>query len=222
MKKKNTGLIIIIVLLVILCIGMGGFIFINKDKLTTKETTINAKKEKKEEKKEETKCPKISYDINTDKYGIDASNNGLEINVDTTRKQATILYNGLKLSKSINQNWVTVGDEGIYETIDTKTFDKKITQVLIDGSGQDSSSAAILYLMEDGTVEYTPILKDINTNWGQPDNTKKFNSYGKLPGVAEIVSLVSAEGPGYHTVLARKADGEVIDLANAFKATNNF
>ena len=42
--------------------------------------------------------------------------------------------------------------EETYELIDTKTFDRKITQVLVDGSGQSSSSFAILYLMEDGTV----------------------------------------------------------------------
>lgn len=35
----------------------------------------------------------------------------------------------------------------------------KNVQVLIDGAGQDASNSAILYLMEDGTVEYVPILK---------------------------------------------------------------
>ena len=106
--------------------------------------------------------------------------------------------------------------------MERKGFDKKITQVLIDGSGQDVSSMAILYLMEDGTVEYVPLLKDINDKWGQQDNTKKVNSYGKLQGVSDIVSLISAEADGYHTVLARKADGTVINLSDAFRATGNF
>lgn len=47
---------------------------------------------------------------------------------------------------------MTAVDIITYELIDTKTFDRKITQVLVDGSGQSSSSFAILYLMEDGTV----------------------------------------------------------------------
>ena len=76
--------------------------------------------------------------------------------------------------------------------------------------------------MEDGTVEYVPILKDINTNWRQSDNTKKFNSYGKLKGVSDVISLIPAEASGYHTVLARKADGTVINLSNALNATGNF
>ena len=76
--------------------------------------------------------------------------------------------------------------------------------------------------MEDGTVEYVPILKELNTNWGQPDNTKKFNTYGKLNEISEVISLVPAEAQGYHTVLARKADGTVTNLIDAFKATGNF
>lgn len=43
-EKKNIGLIILVVILLVTCIGMGTFIFINRDKLTTKEnTTIEEK-----------------------------------------------------------------------------------------------------------------------------------------------------------------------------------
>ena len=38
-KKGNGGLIILIVILLLVCVGMGCFIFINKDKLMAKETT---------------------------------------------------------------------------------------------------------------------------------------------------------------------------------------
>ena len=38
-KKSNVGLIILVVVLILLCAGMGAFIFINKDKLTTKENS---------------------------------------------------------------------------------------------------------------------------------------------------------------------------------------
>ena len=167
-KNKNVGLIIIVVILLLACIGMGGFIFINKDKLTAQKNTTTT-----------------------------ITNDNKNVEDKTT-------------------------DTSTYEPIDTKTFDKKITQVLIDGSGQDATSATILYLMEDGTVEYVPILKDINTNWSQTDNTKKFNSYGKLNGVSDIISLIPAEAQGYHTDLARKVDGTVINLADALKATGNF
>ena len=36
-KKSNAGLIIFVVILLLACVGMGTFIFINKDKLLTKD-----------------------------------------------------------------------------------------------------------------------------------------------------------------------------------------
>ena len=202
---------------------MGAFIFINKDAIFNGEngqTIINNKDNSKKEKA--TKCPDISYDLNTNEYGLSENEAGIAISIDKTRKNVTISYNAATVSQTFSLGWFSGADTTIYEIIDTKSFDKKITQVLIDGSGQDVSSMAILYLMEDGTVEYVPLLKDINDNWGQQDNTKKVNSYGKLEGVSDIVSLISAEADGYHTVLARKADGTVINLSDAFKKTGNF
>lgn len=222
-KKSNVGLIILVVILLLLCVGMGAFIFINKDKLTAKDnTTTTVKNESKKVNEKTTKCTDISYDLNTNEYGLGASAAGISVTIDNTRKSARISYNGATVSNTFGLGWVTAAETYSYELIDTKTFDKKISQVLIDGSGQDATNSAILYLMEDGTVEYVPILKELNTNWSQPDNTKKFNSYGKLNGISEVISLVPAEAQGYHTVLAKKADGTVTNLADTFKATGNF
>jgi len=222
-KKSNAGLIVLVVILLLACVGMGAFIFINKDVIFNEEngqTIINNKDNSKKEKGAE--CPDISYDINTNEYGLSENEAGIAISIDKTRKNVTISYNAATVSQTFSLGWFSGADTTIYEIIDTKAFDKKITQVLIDGSGQDASSMAILYLMEDGTVEYVPLLKDINDNWGQQDNTKKVNSYGKLEGVSDIVSLIPAEADGYHTVLARKADGTVINLSDAFRKTGNF
>lgn len=222
-KTKNIGLIIIVIILLLTCIGMGAFIFINKDKITSqKSNTTTMTNDNKNVEDKKTECTKISYDINTDQYGLSANAVGISVLVDSTRKTARISVNAATISSAFGLSLVATTDTSTYELIGTKFFDKKIVQVLIDGSGQDASSATILYLMEDGTVEYVPILKDINTNWSQADNTKKFNSYGKLNGIADIISLVPAESKGYHTVLARKVDGTVINLADIFKATGNF
>lgn len=222
-KKSNVGLTILVVVLLIACAVMGTFIFINKDKLTAKEnTTTTVKNDNKSVKDNTTKCDDISYNLNTSAYGLGASGSGISVTIDNTRKSARISYNGATVSSTFGLGWVTAADTYSYELIDTKSFDKKISQVLIDGSGQDATNSAILYLMEDGTVEYVPILKEINTNWKQSDNTKKFNSYGKLNGISDVISLIPAEAQGYHTVLARKADGTVTNLANTFKATGNF
>lgn len=222
-KKGNKGLVILVVVLVLACVGMGTFIFINKDKLTAKENTkTTVKNEKKDINDSTTKCAEISYDLKTSEYGLRSTGAGIFVDVDKSRKSVSISYNGATINKSFSLGWTTAAETYSYELIDTKTFTKKISQVLIDGSGQDATNSAILYLMEDGTVEYVPILKEINTNWSQPDNTKKFNSYGKLNGISEVISLVPAEAQGYHTILAKKADGTVTDLTDAFKATGNF
>ena len=67
-KKSNVGLIILVVILLLACICMGGFIFLNKDKIFAKESTTitdTAKKEKTEntekeesENKTEAETPK--------------------------------------------------------------------------------------------------------------------------------------------------------------------
>lgn len=223
-KKSNVGLIVIIIILLLACAGMGAFIFINKDKLTAKENTsttiINNKN--KNVKDKTTKCADINYDLNTNEYGLSASAAGINVAIDNTRKNARISFNGAKVSNTFGLGWTTSAETYSYDLIDTKAFDKKISQVLIDGAGQDATNSAILYLMEDGTIEYVPILKELNTNWSQPDKTKKFNSYGKLNGISDVISLIPAEAQGYHTVLARKIDGTVTNLADIFKATGNF
>ena len=48
-KKGNVGLIVLVVILLLACAGMGAFIFVNKDKLMSKEnTTTTSETEKKE------------------------------------------------------------------------------------------------------------------------------------------------------------------------------
>ena len=220
-KKGNGGLIVLVVILLLACVGMGAFIFINKDKLFSSDSAI-VKNEKKGTNDKTTKCTDISYDLNTNEYGLGNRAGGVSVLVDKTRKNATISYNAATVSNTFSLGWFSGADTSVYESIDTKKFDKKITQVLIDGPGQDASNLSVLYLMEDGTVEYIPLLKDINDNWGQQDNAKKANSYGKLDGIKDIISLIPAEADGYHTILARQVDGTVIDLNEALSATGNY
>jgi len=191
-------------------------------KETTNTTTSTTTTESKEAKDNTSNCSEISYDLKTSEYGLSDSNVGISVVIDSTRKKATISFNGATVSSSFGLGWTTSADKNVYEKIDTKTFDKKVTQVLIDGSGQSANSMAILYLMEDGTVEYVPILKELKTNWDQSDNSKKFNSYGKLEGITKVISLIPADSANYHTVLARQADGTVTDLIKVFNATGNF
>ena len=78
-EKKSTGLVCVVIILLIICLGMGTFIFINKDKLFAKEsqtTTESSNKEQstekeeetKEEIKEEIKAIDLSKSLNTNGY----------------------------------------------------------------------------------------------------------------------------------------------------------
>lgn len=217
-NKKYNILIILVFVLSIICILMGIFLIINREKLDFKYINKNEiqNKENIKNKEKEKDCAEISYALKTNEYGLSASGAGINVFVDQERQMAEISYNKYILSKTFSLDLAENEEKSIYENASKKYFNKKINEVLIDGSGQDASSLTILYLMEDGTIEYVPILKDLKTNWKEKDNTKIFNSYGKLNKVEGIISLISAEGKGYHTVLGRKADGSVIDLADAF------
>ena len=71
-KKGNAGLIICIVILLLICVGMGTYIFINKDKLIAKEkaeTTVkNDDKDVVEEVSEKTVDAEETTDIDDSKY----------------------------------------------------------------------------------------------------------------------------------------------------------
>ena len=72
-KKSNVGLIILVVILLLACAGMGAFIFVNKDKLTAKEnTTTTVKNEKKETNEKTEKCSDRLNNINQRLYSVDS------------------------------------------------------------------------------------------------------------------------------------------------------
>lgn len=72
-KKSNVGLIVLVVILLLACAGMGAFIFVNKDKLTAKEnTTTTVKNEKKETNEKTEKCSDRLNNINQRLYSVDS------------------------------------------------------------------------------------------------------------------------------------------------------
>ena len=68
-KKSNVGLIVLVVILLLACVGMGIFIFVNKDKLTAKENTTT------EEKNESNPIEQTASDTKV----VDLINNGERI-----------------------------------------------------------------------------------------------------------------------------------------------
>ena len=110
---------------------------------------------------------------------------------------------------------------GVYYGIDTggKTnrqlahvaFDQPIADITLGESGQTVGGDVLLFLMQDGSVEYMPIVKALQEN--------RFESYGKMGGLSDIVKFYRTDAidgngdfSGYITTLAQKTSGEIIDL----------
>lgn len=235
-KKGNGGLIFLVVLLLLICCGLGGFIFVNKDKIFSDGEVVTTKASSDKSKvNDQTVMNIVEYglkDCLNPSEGIvyrptsvhALSNIGLSVRVQEDLKTVVIEYDNIKLcAMAGGECGGTYG--GALPTV-TKTFDKKITQVLVGGTGQDAVGAVILYLMEDGTVQYTPLFKE--AKYPPQDENQKFNSYGTLEGVEDVVSLMQADavvpqGVGsYVTILAKRSDGNYYDLSKNLTATGNF
>lgn len=61
-----------------------------------------------------------------------------------------------------------------------------VVDIFFSGVGQDASGVMLLFLMEDGTVQYLPLKKTYATDY---ENLK---SYGVLSGISNIIKFYSA------------------------------
>lgn len=83
--------------------------------------------------------------------------------------------------------------------------------------------------MEDGTVEYTPIihaLESIHTS-----STSVLSSYGSIPNVSGVVRVITATDycpnddtclGGSYNILGIQSDGSFYDLSKILSATNYY
>ncbi len=90
-------------------------------------------------------------------------------------------------------------------------FDQPIADIALGESGQTVGGDVLLFLMQDGTVEYMPIVKALTEN--------RLESYGKMGGLTDIVKFYRTDAidsngdfSGYITTLAQKTNGQIIDL----------
>ena len=96
------------------------------------------------------------------------------------------------------------------------TFNRKVEQVYIGNEGQGSpKNETILFLMEDGTVEYIPVLEGVLNNNGE------VKSYGKIKNVENIQRIMEidvfpagAQMGGYITTALIRTDGSYYTLGN--------
>lgn len=108
-------------------------------------------------------------------------------------------------------------DDEYFNTTKEIQFSKQLKDIYIGGFGTDFSNDTILFLMEDGTVEYLPVRNNLQTD---PNNLK---SYGSLQELTDIVLFYdSTKEVIGSTILAQKSDGTIYDLQPIVSATGNY
>lgn len=245
-KKNNVVLIVLVVLLGLACLGMGAYIFMDKNQDKTTKSSITDTKVK-EEQNNDTSDDSATKDNST--------KDNAKNNVNTQNTQNTVLFDS---SKSLNTTGNTYslhcsGPAGIFVSVNADPkemtfnftpsrvveyyplnwsssrtdvsssvirFDKKIVDLFFGGMGQDVTSDTLFILLEDGTVEYIPLVHMFQHAQDAP------LSYGKVPGVSGvtkfIMSNVTSGYTGWVTTLAIRSDGSFYDMSEALKNTGNY
>ena len=165
-KSKNVVLIVIIVILLIAVIGLGGYIFVNKDNFgitnnSVEKNSKNAKNQSTEKVKADTQEVKtnstITFDgsksINSDykNYTLASQGNAsIWVKVDETQKVLTFSFTPTKVVEFYPLTWTSTRTDVSSSNIN---FEKKIVNIFFGEMGQSSSGDTLFILFEDGTVE---------------------------------------------------------------------
>lgn len=156
-----------------------------------------------------------------DSYELQNYNGTINVRLDETRKVATLSFDRKTLSDTYSLNWDTTGV--VEGTVEDKviTFTQGIKDIHIGGIGQDTSGDVILFLMDDGTVEYIPVYKALSTS-----GVDGLTSYGILLDLKDIVKFYSVgaiRNPvgSSVTILAQTKDGTLYDLAPIINDASN-
>ena len=142
--------------------------------------------------------------------------------------KATIKDNKKEVKVTVNWKFFTMSPE--YSKYEDKyysydvSFDKEISKVYIAGAGLTVGNEYIYYVMNDGTVEYTPITDKIAREAIKNPEAFKLESNGKIEGIEGVNIIVKAMmhekdsqlGWSY-TALAMKSDGSFYNLPNYVK-----
>lgn len=232
-KKSNVGVIILVVVLFLVCIGMGTFIFINKDKLinTSNKSQTEKSSIKKENKQEEdTKIAELDLSKCLNQTNVNYSNPveaitsiGLTPTVDDGKRSVTIKTDGSKFGPVSTLSAYYSGKYNMY----VDGFDKDIENVYVGELGQDPMGTTLLYIMEDGTVQYTKIFKKESDSSGnqhytlntyqQGEDNFRFHADGTVKDVKDVIKIYNVNatttGSGAMTAIGAKKDGSFYDLS---------
>lgn len=243
-KKNNSrGLITIIVILVIVITGMGLYIAYDKKLVFSK---IGQDEKNTNNIEDKSSSDNLNgQDDNVKELDLNKSLNTTNITYSNPVKDTNGKYglfmkiNPDRKSVSLDINWITFGPlsgastwANNTETYQITGFAKNIMDVFIGDLGQSSVGITLFYLMEDGTVEYTPMFNKMfdsqNNGYYEMNYTYDYSSDNRVTGqhfetkgaIADVVNVVqlyvvdAMEGNigGGHTTIGATKDGSFYDL----------
>ena len=222
-KKSKTGLHVIVgILLGIIICGSVIFVAYSLDYLTFGQVEENEKaktnNDENNESEENVNNNSLDFDTNkivnstADSYELQNYNGTIDVILDETREIATLSFNRKTLSDTYSLNWDTTGVvEGTVEE-KTITFTQGVKDVFVGGIGQDISGDVILFLMDDGTVEYIPVYKALSSNG--IDGLISYGTLNDLKDVVKFYSVGAIRNPvgSSVTIIAQTKDGTLYDL----------
>ena len=146
---------------------------------------------------------------------VPSHGDGTNVSLDVSQTKVTVSLSHGLVNQTYGLGWVTGINDHTYEPHEI-VFNQKVVDIYFSGFGQSSYGDTILFLMEDGTVQYLPLRKAYATDH---ENLK---SYGTLSGVSNIVKFYTVNKTGGISLLAQDKDGKLYDLAIILSETGNY
>ncbi len=249
-KNKNNGVLLGVVIGLLIGIIIGLVIFIITDKKEDNKNNNNDKKQteekvNKDDKKKDDNKKSDTEDISDQSFDL-ANFDGSKI---INKKNNTIKY----ITESVKEAPYSMEGKVYPEVMNSTNQDVKvrinwnnlcylngeskdypyginvgsdIKTVYVGGWGQAAGNESLFYLLNDGTIKYTPITCRIGQDaLANPDN-KTLQASEVIPNIDGIVMLATVQvgstnggAGGYATTIAIKADGTFYDLREELLST---
>lgn len=156
------------------------------------------------------------------------TNIGLDLKISENNESATLTINWKTFGNIIN-NEVSDNYPTSTNNYEVKGFNKKIKSALIGQTNNNLTSLTLIFLMDDGTVEYAKLFKDDQNkkviSLKKEDNTEKqyIQIDGTVSKVTDVYKLYNIDADNnndtYKTIVGVKSDNKFYDLGYAIENT---
>ncbi len=229
MKKKKSisvnifiGLLLAFIICIVVSLCVCSYAYKTINELSATQTDDTSLSDEEEEDDEISLDFDTSYIVNgnADSYTLASYDSSLYVSIDTTGMVATISYNRATLSSTYSLEWdLTDVLEDTNES-QTITFAQKVKDVYYGTLGQDVTGDILLFLMEDGTVNYIPVYQTLSTT-----GVEGLVSYTSITDLTDVVKFytvdATSDASGYVTVLAQTSNGSIYDLNQLINGTDD-